>query len=114
MRRTYNYIFPIAIGAAVILSMFIGYGLYERGQMSFGLLASVGASLLFIAEYVLEVVLVKNRKYGFAIAVSIIKYFVLIIGLMTVFKNALSARPDKGTLRRGNQPQGTVGDHLAA
>ena len=74
MRRTYNYIFPIIIGTALIISVFIGYGVYEHGELSCGIIAPVGTSAFFAAEYVAELLLVRSRKYGFAIGVSVAKY----------------------------------------
>ena len=90
MRRTYNYIFPIIIGTALIISVFIGYGVYEHGELSCGIIAPVGTSAFFAAEYVAELLLVRSRKYGFAIAVSVAKYLLLLLGLAFVFRQTFS------------------------
>ncbi len=90
MRRKYNYIFPIIIGAVLIAAMTAGYLMLERGKnLACGAFAPIGTGSLFAVEYIVEIMLVKRRKYGAAIAVSIIKYALFFFGLSYVFRNTL-------------------------
>lgn len=95
MKRAFNYIVPAVFYIAVCILVFICYYEYEWVAPEIAECVSVwtvvGVCVFFAAMYGAEVLLIRFCKKGWAIALCVLRYILLCVGIGYIFSNILAA-----------------------
>ena len=95
MKRAFNYIVPAFFYVCVYILVFISYYKYEWVAPEIAECISVwtvvGVCVFFAAMYGAEVLLIRFCKKGWAIALCVLRYVLLCVGIGYIFSNILAA-----------------------
>lgn len=92
MKKVISYLIPGLLCALVIAFIYAGYFQYEyKMNIACGIGAPVGASLCYICFFAAGIICINKGKYNAAITLSVIKYVLLFIGVLFVFRHTLAA-----------------------
>lgn len=91
MSKLVKYLVPIITGIIFVVLIGVGYKMYEYGQdMANGIAAPICVSAVCIAFCLAQMLLINAEKYGWTIAITVLKYVALAIGLLFVFQATLT------------------------